>query len=141
MLDLDNIIRDVLYYAHPDSGVKLERARGVIIGVVTTLMAERNIQFRPAMEIVVHNLKPGFLWEAIPGAWLSCLVPDTGLLNGEEVLKRDLHRAIATSYRKGTHIGRATAAIMLLDYCKSRTIHPTPSVTDAEYYINEVVLR
>lgn len=63
-----NLIRGALYYAHPSSGASDEKAQGVIVGVVTALMANGK-DFGQCLEFLANNLPIDFRTEAIPQAW------------------------------------------------------------------------
>ena len=63
-----NLIKDALYYTSP-GGASTERAQGVVVGVVSTLMAERNIDFAEALEVVKSLLPDDYLISCIPKTW------------------------------------------------------------------------
>jgi hypothetical protein len=62
------MIADAVYYAMPDSGASEDKARGVIIGVVSGLMA-CGLTYAESVGMVGHALKPGFRQGALPAAW------------------------------------------------------------------------
>jgi hypothetical protein len=64
----DTLIKDVLYYTHEDSGSSVDKAKGVIIGVVSVLMA-RGMGFDNALGRVYHLLPKGWRIECMPKEW------------------------------------------------------------------------
>ena len=65
----DYCIKSALYYAHPDSGASIEEARGLIIGVVSTLMDAYTWDWKTAIEYTMGLLPDGYRPECIPQSW------------------------------------------------------------------------
>ena len=66
----DNLLRDALNYTSPDSGASAEKAQGVVIGVVSTLMAQGK-SYNQALQIVRNHLPNDFHFDTIPNMWLA----------------------------------------------------------------------
>ena len=64
-----NLLKDALYYTHPDSGASTDHGKGVVTGMVSTIMALQNVHFVDAFAIVKDNLPAGYRIDAIPPAW------------------------------------------------------------------------
>lgn len=65
-----NLIKDALYYTHPDSGASNEKAQGVVIGVVTMFMSQQQItDFYKVFKRVEKLLPDGYRVASIPDAW------------------------------------------------------------------------
>ena len=64
-----NLLADALYYTKADSGVSTEKAQGVVIGVVSAIMAMREWGFFLALDTVKKHLPKDYRPEAIPEAW------------------------------------------------------------------------
>ena len=62
------MIKSALEYTRKDSGASVDKARGVVIGVVSTLMSQGE-SFQQAMTTVCINLPRGYRVSAIPEAW------------------------------------------------------------------------
>ena len=73
---MNNLLKDTLYYTKADSGASVDMAHGVVVGVVSALMADRGRKFSTAMRTVVKCLPSGYRPECIPGPWRECLAPD-----------------------------------------------------------------
>lgn len=68
-----NLIKDALYYTRADSGASVEKAQGVVIGVVSTLMALKRVDFATAIAQVKALLPHTYRIDAIPEAWRDAL--------------------------------------------------------------------
>lgn len=66
-------IANALHYTERSSGVSIDMARGLVIGMVVMLMAERDIQFGPAFKIFQEWLPLDYRREAIPEPWRDLL--------------------------------------------------------------------
>jgi len=73
-----NLLRGALSYAHPISGSSPEKAQGVIVGVVTALMAAKGYKFSEAIRIVRENLPENCTADRLPDAWRAALTEDEG---------------------------------------------------------------
>ena len=62
------MIKSALEYTRADSGASVEKARGVVIGIVSTLMGQGE-SFSSAMTTVCCNLPRGYRLSAIPKDW------------------------------------------------------------------------
>lgn len=62
-------VADALHYTERSSGVSIEMARGLIVGMVSMLMAERDMQFEQAFKIFREWLPLDYRREAIPEPW------------------------------------------------------------------------
>jgi len=63
-----NLLKDALYYTHKDSGSSVEMAHGVIVGIVSALMAQ-GMLYGKAIRIVSECLPEGYRPETMPSAW------------------------------------------------------------------------
>lgn len=63
-------IKDVLYYLSPDSGASIEKAKGVVIGVLSTLCYTEGAYLLAVKEFVKH-MPDDFRRESIPEPWLQ----------------------------------------------------------------------
>ena len=69
-----NLLRGALAYASPTSGASKEKSQGVIIGVVTTLMAtNKKVTFAKAIQIVKDGLPKDSTPDRLPDAWRHIL--------------------------------------------------------------------
>jgi hypothetical protein len=57
---MQTLLKDALYNTRDDSGASDDYARGLVVGVVSTLMAREEMTFEQAMLVVVENLPRGF---------------------------------------------------------------------------------
>ena len=64
-----NMLKSALYNLHPGSA-KHEYAQGLLVGVVSTLMAE-GMEFQDAMTLAVQHMPKEVMIGAIPAAWHS----------------------------------------------------------------------
>ena len=71
-----NLLRGALSYADPISGSSAEKAQGVIVGVVTTLMAAKGYKFSRAIHIVRENLPGNYTPDRLPDAWRAVLTEE-----------------------------------------------------------------
>ena len=62
-----NLIKDALCYLKEN--VPDEKCQGVVIGIVSALMADRNRGFFVALDIVKECLPAGYRLSGIPVAW------------------------------------------------------------------------
>lgn len=67
------LLRDALYYLSPRSGASIEEARGVLVGVVTTVMHFRRALFTEAFAEVRKMFPQDFRIEAVPEGWRADL--------------------------------------------------------------------
>jgi hypothetical protein len=70
-----NYLKDVLYYTHSASGASVERAQGVVIGVLSALMAT-GMDFDKAFHTVQENLPKTLRQDAIPLAYYELMLPN-----------------------------------------------------------------
>lgn len=63
------LIRGALHLAAPDSGASTEKAKGVIIGVVSTLMDTFCWDWETAFRYVLNKLPDNYRPECIPQSW------------------------------------------------------------------------
>ena len=61
-------LRDALYYTHEKSGASIEEGRGIVVGIVSCLMAQEKT-FKYALEIVRCSLPFDYRKECIPESW------------------------------------------------------------------------
>lgn len=66
-----NLLRDALEYTNRHSGASVEKAQGVVIGVVSMIMALEHIDFYDAIEIVKAHMPVSYRLDAIPESWRS----------------------------------------------------------------------
>lgn len=64
-----NLVKDVLYLLRADSGCSVEEARGVLKGVISTIMDQRRLNFQEAVRVVKPLLPSGYRKDAIPTPW------------------------------------------------------------------------
>lgn len=76
-IEHSNLIADALYYASPRSACSTQMGHGVVVGVVSTLMA-MGYDFYAAIEKVALLLPSDVAIGAIPEAWRGVLVPPKG---------------------------------------------------------------
>jgi len=67
-----NLLADALYYTRADSGASVEKAQGVVIGLVSAIMGLQGVHFLDAIEIVKEYMPASFRLDAIPEAWRDC---------------------------------------------------------------------
>lgn len=72
-IEHSNLISDALYYTSPRTGCSNEMGHGVVVGVVSTLMAMGHT-FSTAINIVVLLLPDDARRESIPEAWRDVLL-------------------------------------------------------------------
>jgi len=65
----ENIMRDSLYNMRRDSGASKDYGTGVLVGVVTALMATENINFEQAARRVAKLVPAGARDECFPEGW------------------------------------------------------------------------
>jgi hypothetical protein len=63
-----NLLRDVLVNTHAKSGASVDYGKGVVVAVVSTLMANGS-SFEAACQTVKECLPPDFRRECIPETW------------------------------------------------------------------------
>lgn len=68
-MKIEGLVRDALYNTSPRSGAEVSYARGVVLGVLSTIMAYENVGFWPALETTVANLPDDYRLSAIPEGW------------------------------------------------------------------------
>ncbi len=64
----DTLIKDALYYTLEGSGSSVDKATGVIVGIVSVLMAQ-GMGFDNALGKVYHLLPKGWRIECMPKEW------------------------------------------------------------------------
>lgn len=64
-----NLVADALYYTRADSGASIEKAQGVVIGVVSAIMGMKKLSFFDALEIVKEHMPANYRIDAIPADW------------------------------------------------------------------------
>jgi len=68
-LKVDTImVKDALYNLHPDSGSSEEYAKGILVGVMSGLVAV-GIEFDTAWNICRHNLPEKVMPNVFPKSW------------------------------------------------------------------------
>ena len=75
-----NIIKGALYYTKEDSAASCDMAHGVVVGIMTALVADRRRKFGTALRIVAECLPEGYRKDCVPLAW-------------RKDLERELYRA------------------------------------------------
>lgn len=68
MIKHPNILRDSLYNLSPDSGSTTQYNRGIVLGIVSLLMAEGK-SFEESINIVKNHLPKDFHYSQVPTAW------------------------------------------------------------------------
>jgi hypothetical protein len=63
------VLKDALYYLHPESGVDPATARGVLIGVIVATIHARRCTFADAAKEVKKHLPDVVRPECIPPGW------------------------------------------------------------------------
>jgi hypothetical protein len=61
-------IKDALYNTHQDSGAAESYGQGIVIGIVSVLMAA-GVSFAGAMNTISDNLPSGYRVTCIPPEW------------------------------------------------------------------------
>lgn len=67
------MIADAVYYAHPTSGASADNAKGVIIGMVSGLMA-CGLTYADAIGLVSKSLPHDYRDESLPAAWAHDII-------------------------------------------------------------------
>jgi hypothetical protein len=68
MIKHSNILRDGLYNLSPDSGSDTQYNRGIVLGIVSVLMAEGK-SFEESINVVKKHLPKNFHYSQVPPAW------------------------------------------------------------------------
>jgi len=71
-----NTLIDALYNVNASAGGSDDYSRGIVIGVMAALIAERDCSFDTAVEIVVEHLPLCFDPNRIPEAWRDNFVDE-----------------------------------------------------------------
>lgn len=64
----DNLIRDALYNLHPRSGASEQYGRGIVVGIVTTIMAD-GVEFDTALKSVCRMCPKAARIACFPEEW------------------------------------------------------------------------
>ena len=63
------LLKDSLYNTHEKSGAPIEYARGIVVGIASTLMVTKNISLFDALDIIKRHLPEGYRKESFPDSW------------------------------------------------------------------------
>lgn len=66
---MPTMLKDALYNVHTDSGASADYSRGLVVGVVSTIMAMEGVSFETAVSIVRCHLPRGYRPERLPEAF------------------------------------------------------------------------
>jgi len=65
----ENLIKNALYNTHAKSGASVEYGQGLVVGVMSTLMATEGYGFNKTLAYIVTLLPEGYRVECIPKPW------------------------------------------------------------------------
>ena len=68
VIERENVLKDVLYYTQKESGASLVLAQGVLMGVVSTIIATGH-DYQTAILLIKDLLPVNYRPDAIPEAW------------------------------------------------------------------------
>jgi hypothetical protein len=66
-----NLLKDLLYNAHPDSGASDDYVQGIIVASVSTIMALQDCTFEDAYNIVFSCLPMHCRDNILPDSWFA----------------------------------------------------------------------
>lgn len=72
-IDRPNLIADALFNVEESSGASDDYARGVVIGVVSALMAVRDYDFKEIVPIIVQHIPHGYKDDRVPLGWVDAI--------------------------------------------------------------------
>jgi hypothetical protein len=76
-----SLLRDALYYTRADSGASAVEAKGVIIGLVSGMMAQ-GLVYNQCILIIAKNMPMYYRQAALPDAWAHDINKAVNALRG-----------------------------------------------------------
>lgn len=81
-------LRDALYNTHPESGASVEYAQGIVVGVVSGMMAHGQ-KWQDAWATMYKALPKGFRLDCLPYSWRAYVIVVHRPTGRQYVLGRD----------------------------------------------------